>query len=137
MSSLVAFLKQVSLAAKDTELIATFNVDGNVPASGAYVVGLVMATPDHSHQSRIGIEFINGEAVSFYCFPHDGSEENFDLSGVEHSGSSITGRFPLSAVMGTGEGHLVTAFSEADGRDFQANVPVEQSLWPEGDSSPR
>jgi hypothetical protein len=128
MSSHVAHLKYVSIAAKDTSLVAKFDIDGNIPGSGAYVVGLVAATPDHSHQRRLGIEFMNGEAVSFYSFSHDGTEENFDLSGVEHSGSTITGNFPLSCVLGLGKGHLMSAFSEADGREFQSGVPVDEAL---------
>ena len=66
------------------------------------------ATPDYSHQRRMGIEFMNGEAVSFFCFSHDGTEENFDLKGVEHSGNTITGHFPLSTVLGLPKGHLMT-----------------------------
>ncbi len=128
MSSHHALLKHVSIAAKDSNLVAKFNIDGNIPGAGAYVVGLVAATPDHSHQRRMGIEFMNGEPVSFYCFSHDGSEENFDIKGVEHSGNVITGNFPLSTVMGLAKGHLMTAFSEADGRGYQANVPVDESL---------
>ena len=128
MSSHNALLKHVSIAAEDTSLVAKFDIDGNIPGQGAYVVGLVAATPDHSHQRRMGIEFMNGEAVSFYCFSHDGTEENFDLKGVEHSGSTITGYFPLSTIMGLAKGHLMTAFSDCDGRDYQANVPVEEAL---------
>ena len=128
MSSHNALLKHVSIAAEDTSLVAKFDIDGNIPGQGAYVVGLVAATPDHSHQRRMGIEFMNGEAVSFYCFSHDGTEENFDLKGVEHSGSTITGYFPISTVMGLAKGHLMTAFSDCDGRDYQANVPVEEAL---------
>lgn len=128
MSSHNALLKQVSIAAEDTSLVAKFDIDGNIPGQGAYVVGLVAATPDHSHQRRMGIEFMNGEAVSFYCFSHDGTEENFDLKGVEHSGNTITGHFPLSTIMGLAKGHLMTAFSDCDGRDYQANVPVEEAL---------
>ena len=128
MSSHNALLKHVSIAAEDTSLVANFNIDGNIPGQGAYVVGLVAATPDHSHQRRMGIEFMNGEAVSFYCFSHDGTEENFDLKGVEHSGNTITGHFPLSTIMGLAKGHLMTAFSDCDGRDYQANVPVEEAL---------
>ena len=128
MSSHNALLKNVSIAAEDTSLVAKFDIDGNIPGQGAYVVGLVAATPDHSHQRRMGIEFMNGEAVSFYCFSHDGTEENFDLKGVEHSGSTITGYFPISTIMGLTKGHLMTAFSDCDGREYQANVPVEESL---------
>ena len=128
MSSHNALLKNVSIAAEDTSLVAKFDIDGNIPGQGAYVVGLVAATPDHSHQRRMGIEFMNGEAVSFYCFSHDGTEENFDLKGVEHSGSTITGYFPLSTIMGLAKGHLMTAFSDCDGREYQANVPVEEAL---------
>ncbi|XAS62724.1 hypothetical protein ACOM2C_04350 [Pseudarthrobacter sp. So.54] len=128
MSSHNALLKHVSIAAEDSSLVATFDIEGNIPGQGAYVVGLVAATPDHSHQRRMGIEFMNGEAVSFYCFSHDGTEENFDLTGVEHSGNTITGHFPLSTVMGLAKGHLMTAFSDCDGRDFQANVPVKEAL---------
>ena len=128
MSSHNALLKHVSIAAEDTSLVAKFDIDGNIPGQGAYVVGLVAATPDHSHQRRMGIEFMNGEAVSFYCFSHDGTEENFDLKGVEHSGSTITGYFPISTIMGLTKGHLMTAFSDCDGREYQANVPVEESL---------
>ena len=128
MSSHNALLKNVSIAAEDTSLVAKFDIDGNIPGQGAYVVGLVAATPDHSHQRRMGIEFMNGEAVSFYCFSHDGTEENFDLKGVEHSGNTITGNFPISTIMGLAKGHLMTAFSDCDGRDYQANVPVEESL---------
>lgn len=128
MSSHNALLKNVSIAAEDTSLVAKFDIDGNIPGQGAYVVGLVAATPDHSHQRRMGIEFMNGEAVSFYCFSHDGTEENFDLKGVDHSGNTITGHFPLSTVMGLAKGHLMTAFSDCDGRDYQSNVPVEESL---------
>ena len=128
MSSHNALLKNVSIAAEDTSLVAKFDIDGNIPGQGAYVVGLVAATPDHSHQRRMGIEFMNGEAVSFYCFSHDGTEENFDLKGVEHSGSTITGYFPISTIMGLTKGHLMTAFSDCDGRDYQANVPVAEAL---------
>ena len=128
MSSHNALLKHVSIAAEDTSLVAKFDIDGNIPGQGAYVVGLVAATPDHSHQRRMGIEFMNGEAVSFYCFSHDGTEENFDLKSVEHSGSTITGYFPISTIMGLTKGHLMTAFSDCDGREYQANVPVEEAL---------
>jgi len=128
MSSHNALLKNVSIAAEDTSLVAKFDIDGNIPGQGAYVVGLVAATPDHSHQRRMGIEFMNGEAVSFYCFSHDGTEENFDLKGVEHSGSTITGYFPISTIMGLTKGHLMTAFSDCDGRVYQANVPVAEAL---------
>ena len=128
MSSHNALLKHVSIAAEDKSLVAKFDIDGNIPGQGAYVVGLVASTEDHSHQRRMGIEFMNGEAVSFYCFSHDGTEENFDLKGVEHSGNTITGHFPISTVMGLAKGHLMTAFSDCDGRDYQANVPVEESL---------
>jgi len=128
MSSHEALLKHVSIAAKDTALVATFAIDGNIPGSGAYVVGLMATGPDYSHQRRLGIEFMNGEAVSFFYFSHDGTEETFDLEGVEHSGNTITGHFPLSTVLGLSKGHLMTAFSDADGRDYQANVPVEEAL---------
>ncbi|MCB5282478.1 hypothetical protein QK292_11955 [Arthrobacter sp. AL08] len=128
MSSHNALLKHVSIAAEDTSLVAKFDIDGNIPGQGAYVVGLVAATPDHSHQRRMGIEFMNGEAVSFYCFSHDGTEENFDLKGVDHSGNTITGHFPLSTVMGLAKGHLMTAFSDCDGREYQSNVAVEEAL---------
>ena len=56
------------------------------------------------------------------------TEENFDLSSVEHSGNTITGNFPVSTVLGLGKGHLMSAFSDADGREFQSGVPVEESL---------
>jgi hypothetical protein len=128
MSSNDALLKQVSIAAKESTLVAKFDIDGNIPASGAFVVGLVAATPDYSHQRRLGIEFMNGEAVSIYSFSHDGTEENFDLSSVEHSGNTITGNFPMSTVMGLEKSHLMSAFSEADGREFQSGVPVEEKL---------
>ena len=71
MSSHDALLKHVSIAAKDTTLVANFDIDGNIPGSGAYVVGLVACHPDHSSQRRLGIEFMNGEAISFYSFCHD------------------------------------------------------------------
>jgi hypothetical protein len=34
----------------------------------------------------------------------------------------------MSTVLGLEKGHLMTAFSDADGRGYQANVPVEESL---------
>jgi hypothetical protein len=46
MSSNDALLKQVSIAAKESTLVARFDIDGNIPASGAFVVGLGAATPD-------------------------------------------------------------------------------------------
>ena len=128
MSSNEALLRNASIAAKNSHLVATFDIDGNIPSSGAYVVGLVASTPDLSHQRRLGIEFMNGEAVSFYAFNHDGTEENFDLNGVEHSGSTITGNFPMAAINGLGKGHVMTGFSEADGRDFQSGVKVDENL---------
>ena len=128
MSSHNALLKHVSIAAKDAALVAKFDIDGNIPGQGAFVVGLLAAAPDFSHQRRLGIEFMNGEAVSFFYFNHDGTEENFDLKGVEHSGNSITGNFPIETVMGLPKGHLMTAFSDCDGREYQANVPVEEAL---------
>jgi hypothetical protein len=66
--------------------------------------------------------------VSIYSFSHDGTEENFDVNSVEHSGSTITGSFPMSTVLGLGKGHLMSAFSEADGREFQSGVPVDEAL---------
>ena len=104
MSSNDALLKHVSIAAKDTNLVAKFDIDGNIPGSGAFVVGLVAATPDYSHQRRLGIEFMNGEAVSMYAFSHDGTEENFDVGSVEHSGNTITGTIGLSAASQTPTG---------------------------------
>ena len=124
-----ALLKHVSIKAQDPTLVATFDIDGNIPGSGAYVVGLVAATPDYSSQRRLGIEFMNGEAIAFYAFSHEqGTEENYDLSGVTHSGSSITGNFPLAAIHGLGKGHVMSAFSEADGREFQSGIAVEEAL---------
>jgi hypothetical protein len=124
-----ALLKQVSIKAQESTLVATFDVDGDIPDSGAYVVGLVAATPDYSSQRRLGIEFMNGKAISFFSFNHDQSgEENYDLSGVTHSGNTITGHFPLAAINGLSERHVMTGFSEADGREFQSGVPVEENL---------
>lgn len=129
MSTHDALLKQATIAAEESTLVAKFDIEGNIPGAGAFVVGLVAASPDHSSQRRLGIEFMNGEAIAFYCFNHDqGTEENYDLSGVEHSGSTITGHFPMSAIHGLGKGHLMTAFSEADGRDFQSGVTVSETL---------
>lgn len=129
MSTNDALLKHVSIKAQDTTLVATFDIDGNIPGAGAYVVGLVAASPDYSSQRRLGIEFMNGEAIAFYSFSHEqGTEENFDLSGVTHSGNSITGNFPLAAIHGLGKGHIMSAFSEADGREFQAGITVDEAL---------
>ena len=129
MSTNDALLKHVSIKAHDTTLVATFDIDGNIPGAGAYVVGLVAASPDYSSQRRLGIEFMNGEAIAFYSFSHEqGTEENFDLSGVTHSGSSITGNFPIAAIHGLGKGHIMSAFSEADGREFQAGITVDEAL---------
>ena len=109
--------------------MATFDIDGNIPGAGAYVVGLVAASPDYSSQRRLGIEFMNGEAIAFYSFSHDQSaEENYDLGGVTHSGNTITGNFPVAAVHGLGKGHVMSAFSEADGREFQSGVAVDEAL---------
>ncbi|MFJ4025833.1 hypothetical protein ACIPWF_01750 [Paenarthrobacter sp. NPDC089989] len=129
MSTHDALLKQVSITATDDNLVARFEIDGNIPGSGAYVVGLVAASEDYSSQRRLGIEFMNGEAISFYSFNHSlSTEENYDIKGVEHEGNVITGNFPVSAIHGLAKGHLMTAFSEADGRDFQSGVPVSESL---------
>ena len=129
MSTHDALLKQVSIKAQDSTLVATFDIEGNIPGSGAYVVGLVAASPDYSSQRRLGIEFMNGEAIAFYSFSHEqGTEENYGLSGVTHSGSTITGNFPLDAIHGLGKGHVISAFSEADGREFQSGVAVEEAL---------
>ncbi|QHK19288.1 hypothetical protein GU243_05455 [Pseudarthrobacter psychrotolerans] len=129
MSTHDALLKHVSIKAQDEKLVATFDIDGNIPGAGAYVVGLVAASPDYSSQRRLGIEFMNGEAIAFYSFSHDQSaEENYDLAGVTHSGNTITGNFPVAAVHGLGKGHLMSAFSEADGREFQSGVAVEEAL---------
>ncbi|KNH19871.1 hypothetical protein ACU18_04985 [Arthrobacter sp. ZBG10] len=129
MSTHDALLKQVSIEAQDATLVATFEVEGNIPGSGAYVVGLVAASPDYSSQRRLGIEFMNGEPIAFYSFSHEqGTEENYDLAGVSHSGSSITGNFPMAAVHGLGKGHVMSAFSDADGREFQSGVPVREAL---------
>lgn len=129
MSTHDALLKQVSIKAQNSTLVATFDIAGNIPASGVYVVGLVAASPDYSSQRRLGIEFMNGEPIAFFSFNHElSAEENYDLSGVTHSGSTITGNFPLAAINGLGKGHVMTAFSEADGREFQSGVPVEENL---------
>jgi hypothetical protein len=129
MSTHDALLKHVSIKAQDEKLVATFAIDGNIPGAGAYVVGLVAASPDYSSQRRLGIEFMNGEAIAFYSFSHDQSaEENYDLAGVTHSGNTITGNFPVAAVHGLGKGHIMSAFSEADGREFQSGVSVEEAL---------
>ena len=129
MSTHDALLKHVSIKAQDEKLVATFDIDGNIPGAGAYVVGLVAASPDYSSQRRLGIEFMNGEAIAFYSFSHDQSaEENYDLAGVTHSGNTITGNFPIAAVHGLGKGHIMSAFSEADGREFQSGVAVEEAL---------
>jgi hypothetical protein len=129
MSTHDALLKHVSIKAQDEKLVATFDIDGNIPGAGAYVVGLVAASPDYSSQRRLGIEFMNGEAIAFYSFSHDQSaEENYDLTGVTHSGNTITGNFPVAAVHGLGKGHIMSAFSEADGREFQSGVAVDEAL---------
>ncbi|MDQ0030420.1 hypothetical protein [Arthrobacter bambusae] len=129
MSNHEALLKQASVTATEATLVAKFEIEGNIPGSGAFVVGLVAATPDYSSQRRLGIEFMNGEAIAFFSFNHDQSaEENYDLKGVEHSENTITGHFPLSAINGLGKGHVMTAFSEADGREYQSGVVVEESL---------
>jgi hypothetical protein len=129
MSTHDALLKQASITATEATLVARFEIDGNIPGSGAYVVGLVAASPDYSSQRRLGIEFMNGEAIAFFSFNHDQSaEENYDLKGVEHSGNTITGNFPISAIHGLGKGHVITAFSEADGREFQSGVPVAETI---------
>ncbi|MDQ5862819.1 MAG: hypothetical protein M3536_11215 [Actinomycetota bacterium] len=129
MSTHDALLKHVSIKAQDEKLVATFDIDGNIPGAGAYVVGLVAASPDYSSQRRLGIEFMNGEAIAFFSFSHDQSaEENYDLAGVTHSGNTITGNFPVAAVHGLGKGHIMSAFSEADGREFQSGVAVEEAL---------
>lgn len=124
-----ALLKQASIKTQDSTLVATFDIDGTIPGSGAYVVGLMGATPDYSSQRRLCIEFMNGKAIACYSFNRDqGIEEDYDLSGVTHSGSTITGSFPRSALNGLGKGHVLSAFSEADGREFQHGVPVEEAL---------
>ncbi|MEV7637225.1 hypothetical protein AB0N71_13765 [Pseudarthrobacter enclensis] len=124
-----ALLKQASIKAQDSTLVATFDIDGNIPGSGAYVVGLMGATQDFSSQRRLCIEFMNGEAIAFYSFNREqGVEEDYDLSGVSHSGNSITVQFPVDAINGLGAGHTMSAFSEADGREFQHGVPVEENL---------
>lgn len=124
-----ALLKQVSIKAQDSTLLATFDIDGNIPGTGAYVVGLVAASPDYSSQRRLGIEFMNGEAIAFFSFNHEQScEENYDLLGVTHSGNTITGKFPLAVISGLGKGHVITGFSEAEGREFQSGVPVQEDL---------
>jgi hypothetical protein len=129
MSTQDALLKQASISTQDSTVVATFNIDGTIPASGAYVVGLVGATPDYSTQRRLCIEFMNGEAIAFYSFNREqGVEEDYDLSGVTHSDSTITGSFPLAALNGLGKGHVMSAFSEAEGREFQHGVPVEEHL---------
>lgn len=129
MSSQDALLKKARISAEESTLVAQFDIEGNIPGSGAYVVGLLAADPDYSSQRRLGIEFMNGEAIAFYCFNHEqGTEENYDLSGVQHSGSTITGHFPISVIGGLGKGHVMTAFSEADGREFQSGVEVAESL---------
>lgn len=129
MSNHEALLKQASITATEATLVAKFEIEGNIPGSGAFVVGLVAATPDYSSQRRLGIEFMNGEAIAFFSFNHDQSaEENYDLKGVEHSGNVITGHFPISAINGLGQGHVMTAFSEADGREFQSGVTVQEAL---------
>ena len=129
MSTNDALLKHVSIKAQDEKLVATFDIDGNIPGAGAYVVGLLAASPDYSSQRRLGIEFMNGEAIAFYSFSHDQSaEENYDLGGVTHSGNTITGNFPVAAVHGLGKGHIMSAFSEADGREFQSGVAVDEAL---------
>ncbi|MBT8160369.1 MULTISPECIES: hypothetical protein [Arthrobacter] len=129
MSNDDALLKQASITATEATLVAKFEIEGNIPGSGAFVVGLVAASPDYSSQRRLGIEFMNGEAIAFFSFNHDQSaEENYDLKGVEHEGSTITGHFPLSAINGLGKGHVMTAFSEADGRDFQSGVAVNEAI---------
>ena len=88
-----ALLKQASITAQDSTVVATFDIDGTIPDSGAYVVGLMGATP-----------------------------------GVTHSENTITGSFPLAALNGLGKGHLMSAFSEAEGREYQHGVPVEENL---------
>ncbi|KIC65668.1 hypothetical protein PUN71_005350 [Arthrobacter sp. NQ7] len=129
MSTDDALLKQASIKTEDSTLVAQFDIDGAIPDSGAYVVGLMGASPDYSLQRRLCIEFMNGEAIACYSFNRDqGIEEDYDLSGVSHSENSITGSFPLTALNGLGQGHVLSAFSEADGREFQHGVPVEEAI---------
>jgi hypothetical protein len=52
MSSQEALLKKASIAAKESTLVAQFDIEGNIPGSGAYVVGLLAADPDYSSQRR-------------------------------------------------------------------------------------
>ncbi|MHC6592578.1 hypothetical protein [Arthrobacter sp. C152] len=129
MKSDEALLKQATIKTQDSTLLATFDIDGTIPGSGAYVVGLMGAAPDYSAQRRLCIEFMNGKAIACYSFNRDqGIEEDYDLSGVTHSDSTITGSFPRTALNGLGKGHVLSAFSEADGREFQHGVPVEEAL---------
>ncbi|HEY8295100.1 MAG TPA: hypothetical protein VIG41_07155 [Micrococcaceae bacterium] len=121
-------LTKVSAAEAGDQLRVGFELDKSLPKHGCYLMGLVAASADHSHQRRLSIEFMDGELVDFSTFNHDQvDQEHHDRAGVSQDGNSILAAFPASSIGGLGRGRLITAYSHADGEALQSRFPVNTS----------
>ncbi|MCZ2401708.1 hypothetical protein IV498_00535 [Paenarthrobacter sp. Z7-10] len=121
-------LTKVSAAESGELLRVEFDLDKSLPTHGTYLLGLVAASADYSHQRRLSIEFVNGDLVDFSTFNHDQvDQEHHDHSGVTFDGATIVAQFPTSSIGGLGRGRLVTAYSHVDGERLQSRVPVDTS----------
>lgn len=121
----VAHLTEVNAEEAGELIKVEFVLDKPLPTHGSYLLGVVAASADYSHQRRLSIEFINGDVVDFSTFNHDQvDQEHHDKSFVHSDGTKVMASFPASSISGLGRGRIVTAYSHADGEEIQSKVPV-------------
>ncbi|WP_051389323.1 hypothetical protein [Arthrobacter sp. 35W] len=121
----VAQLTEVTAEELGDVIRVEFVLDKSLPTHGSYLLGLMAASSDYSHQRRLSIEFMDGNVVDFSTFNHDQvDQEHHDHSGVHSDGTKVRASFPASSISGLGRGRIVTAYSHADGEEIQAKVPV-------------
>ncbi len=123
--SSVPQLIRVSALEEGARLCVRFELSKPMPTHGSYLLGIVAASEDHSHQRRLSIEYVNGELMDFSTFNHEQvDQEHHDRSGVSVNGTVVTADFPASSIEGLGRGRLVTAYSHVDGEQLQSGCPV-------------
>ncbi|SKB71315.1 hypothetical protein SAMN05660916_02250 [Arthrobacter sp. 31Cvi3.1E] len=126
MTTPAPLLTAVSLFEGNGSFVVKYELDGPIPQTDTFLVGLHGVSQDGAVVRQIGTKFLDGACIANFIFDHNAaSQENFEYVPATDDAHLIFASYPMGPLEALGETPKFRGYLNFAGSDHQNDVPVE------------
>ena len=126
MTSSIPTLSSVILDEGNGSFSVRYDLDGPIPRTDAFLIGINASSQDGKVTRQFGIKFLDGQPIGFFVFDHNAEkQQNFEYVQAIEDEKVIITPYEIASYSQLGDHPILRAYVNYAGADLATEIPVK------------